>query len=240
MNRQRVARYVKETPSDAWIVCASSQEILEWFAQQDFKTLAVYGRFYGLPIASVSPQQSTAMIECVDRLVELGHRRIVMLTRKERRQPKPAQYEQSFLNALKAHGLPSGSDNLPEWEESLSGLRAFLDSLFDQTPPTALLLQESQLLMATQQFLANQGIPMPGHVSLFCIDHNPCFDWCDPPIAHSRWDHEKVLQFIVSWAKDVANGKTNTDQIWIDTEFVEGGTIAPAHYGAEDHSDKIW
>lgn len=49
------------------------------------------------------------------RLHELGHRRIVLLVREERRKPYPATFEQAFLDGLKELGITTGPYNLPDW-----------------------------------------------------------------------------------------------------------------------------
>ena len=50
------------------------------------------------------PRKNPALAVAVRRLVDLGHRRIVMLVREERLKPYPASYEQAFLNELAALG----------------------------------------------------------------------------------------------------------------------------------------
>lgn len=51
MELSRVTRYVRLNPADAWIICAASREIIEWFSQQATPAIAMYGSQAGLPIA---------------------------------------------------------------------------------------------------------------------------------------------------------------------------------------------
>lgn len=228
MNPTRVARFVGQTPSDAWIVMAASREVLSWFTEQAFPSLALFGRFSGVDIAAASPQASTVMGQAIGRLVSLGHRRIVMLARAERRQPTPALVEQRFLDELEAQGLATGPYNLPDWEDNSAGLIQCLERLFQHTPPTALICGEPRLFAATQQHLARKGIHAPEQVSLICSDPDPTLSWCQPAIAHFSWDHRPVIRRVIRWANHIAAGKTDRQQTLFNRELVEGGTIGPA------------
>ncbi len=228
MNADRVAAYVAKHPADAWVVSAGSSEVLEWFAAQPVPAIAMYGRFSGLPIAAASPRKLPALLTGVRKLVGLGHSRIVMLAREERRKPNPGLSEQTFLDELELLGLPTGSFNLPDWENTSDALQACLNSLFLHTPPTALIIGDGLLFVPVQQFLARHGIRVPGQVSLFCLDHDPAYMWCDPVISHIRWDYRPVVRRVLRWVDHVALGQEDRGQALFEAEFVEGGTIGPA------------
>jgi DNA-binding LacI/PurR family transcriptional regulator len=225
MDVGRVERFVGRTEADGWIVTSGSREVLEWFIQQEVPAIALFGRFTGLPIACASPRMVPAMQVAVRRLVELGHRRIVMLAGESRRKPFPALFEQKFLQELDRLGLPVGRYNLPDWKPDADGLRACLDRLFSTTPPTALLFGETRFFVAGQQHLARQGIHAPEDVSLVCSDPDPSFDWCKPAVSHFRWNYEPLVRRILRWAKEVATGEEDRTQFLSDGQFIEGGTI---------------
>ena len=224
---KRVERFVTKTPADAWIVIGGSQEILEWFSQQEIPTIAMFGRFTGLPIAVSCPRMAPAVVVAVQRLVELGHRRIVMISREERRKPYPALVEQVFLDELEKQGIKTGAYNLPDWQDSPAGLRDCLDELFRHTAPTAIIFGEERLFAAAQLHLARSGIRAPQHISLISSANDPCLAWCEPAVAHFRWDSHKLVKRIVQWTKNIARGKEDQRQVLFEGEFVEGGTITP-------------
>ena len=148
----RVKRYVRDHPADAWVVIAGSRDVLEWFAQGDVPAFALAGRSAGLPIAGATIRKSPAITKAVRRLVDLGHSRVVMLVREDRRKPMPGGQEQAFLDGLEAHGIQTGSYNLPDWEDTIDEFHRCLVSLFDRTPPTALILDEAALYFAVFPF----------------------------------------------------------------------------------------
>lgn len=227
MDAVRVARFVKKTPVDAWVVVGGSLEVLEWFSRQEVPILALFGRARELPIAVTGPKMAHALIAVVRRLVALGHRRIVMISRTERRIPTPARSEQLVLDELEALGIETGSYNLPDWENSADGLREGLDMLFRHTPPTALIFSEPLIFVAAKEYLARRGIHAPEHVSLISTDSEPCLAWCQPAVSHFTWDPQPVVRRVVQWTKNVAAGKVDKRQELFEGRFVEGGTIGP-------------
>jgi len=228
MDLGRVARLVRQTEADAWVLGSASREVLEWFIAQGLPAFALFGQRQGLPIAGVGPDKAPALAAATRRLIELGHRRIVLLTRQTRRLPQPERSERAFLDELAAHGIRTGSYNLPDCGESVGGFRARLDSLFQFTPPTALIVDEAPFFFATMQFLMDRGLRVPQDVSLVCTDHDRVFAWSQPAVAHIAWDSRPVVRQIVRWANNVARGQRDVRQSFTPARFVPGGTIGPA------------
>ena len=227
MSVKRVAAFVKNHEADAWVVDGGSREILEWFADRRTPTFAEFGRWAGLPLAALSVRKIPAMTAALRRLHGLGHQRIVMLAREERRKPYPGRFEQAFLDELKELGVATGPYNLPDWGDDIPGFHRCLDSLFLHTPPTAMILSEAHLFIAAQQHLARRGIVAPRDVSLICDDPDVAFSWCQPTVSHFRWDSRPIVSRVVRWVGNVVRGKEDRKQIFILAEFVEGGTIGP-------------
>ena len=228
MDLSRIRRLVQQTEADAWIIPGGSREVLEWFAAQETPAFAMFGRRRGLPIPGVGPDKPPAIAAATRTLIQLGHRRIVLLARAARRLPQPGESESTFLNELAAHGILPGPYHLPDWEENIRGFQDRLSSLFLLTPPTALIIQEAVFYVAALQFCANRGLRVPQDVSLICTDADPTFDWCQPSVAHIRWDSRPVVRRIVRWAANVSCGKEDLRQTLTPAEFVRGGTIGPA------------
>jgi DNA-binding transcriptional regulator YhcF (GntR family) len=233
MDVGRVTRYVKQNPADAWVVSAASREVLEWFAGQATPAIAMYGRHYGLPIAAAYPIMIPGLASSVRHLVNHGHKRIVMLTREERRKPELSRPEQAFIDELESAGIRTGAYNLPDWEESREGLGRLLNELFRLSPPTALIFQEAQLFIAARSHLADRGIIAPRDVSLVVAESDPSFGWSDPLPSHIHWDYRPVVRRVVRWAKNVAHGKDDHLKSGTESKFVVGGTIGLAPGGQQ-------
>jgi DNA-binding LacI/PurR family transcriptional regulator len=227
MKVERVARFVEKHPAEAWVVSSASHEVLQWFSAGPVPAIAMFGRSKGLPIAAATPRKIPALVAATRKLVALGHQRIVMICREERRKPEPGLFERAFLNELAALGVPTGSYNLPDWKETPDGLEARFETLFRYTPPTALILEETTFFVALQQYLARPGVVVPRSLSLICSDPDPTFAFCKPAIAHIRWDYRPLVNRVLRWADEVAHGREDLEQTHILAEFVEGGTILP-------------
>ena len=228
MEPERVKHLVQKTDRSAWIVVAGSREVLQGFASESIPAFALFGRIGRVPLASTGPAKQSALAAAIERLVSFEHRRIVMLVREERRKPQPGFLERAFLKELVDRGIPAGGYNLPEWSNSMAEYHRCLDSLFDLTPPTALIIDEAPLLVSAQQYLAQKGVLSPQNVSLVCLDPDPTFAWCKPSIAHVRWPKEPIIRRIVRWSANVARGKEDVRKTSTIAEFVDGETIGPA------------
>ena len=227
MDVNRVARFVMKTESDAWVVMAGRRDVLEWFASQPLPAFALFGRASRISIASTAPEKTSALLELVDRLVGLGHTRIVMLTREDRRTPTIGAVELRYLARLEAHGISTGPYNLPDWGGDPDALGQSIDSLFRHTPPTALIVDDTQILPAVVQHLARLGISAPQHVSLACTDSSEAFEWYRPTVTHIAWNHGAVVNRVVNWANQVSRGTNNRRLTQIRATLVPGGTIGP-------------
>jgi DNA-binding LacI/PurR family transcriptional regulator len=226
MNVRRLARMVKKTEADAWVVGAGTSEVLEWFMQQKIPVFALYGRRRKLKIAGIGPDIIPSLVEATRRLIELGHQRIVYLDSLYKFS-EPGVTGTAFLAALSAGGIIVGPYNLPGWEGGLEGLYAYLDSSFQISPPTALIASSSPNYFATQSFLVNRGIRVPQDLSLVCVDDDPYFSQCQPAVSHIRWSRRPVVNRIVRWVNNISQGKEDTRQTSIKVEFIKGGTVGP-------------
>jgi DNA-binding LacI/PurR family transcriptional regulator/biotin operon repressor len=228
MDVKKVAEFVENTEADAWIVSSASAEILQWFSEQSKPVIAQFGRFSGIPIAAVGVSKIPAMTRALRKLISMGHRRIVMISREERRKPVPAVYEQAFLDELEANGIATGSYHLPDWHDNIRSFHRCLDSLLSMTAPTAILMDEAPLFIAAMHHLAQRGWVAPRDISLICTNPDICFSWCVPSISHINWDSRPVVNRITQWANNIARGKVDLRQVFTQTQFIEGGTLGPA------------
>jgi DNA-binding LacI/PurR family transcriptional regulator len=230
-NMRRLARMIKETEADAWVVIAGSEEVHRCFAQRQVLVFALYGSICKLGTkAGISPNQVPAIVAATRRLIALGHRRIVMLESRVTLS-NPGADGLVFLDELEAHDIERGNYNMPGWEGGFDGLYQCLESLFDRTPPTAIFLFSAAEYFATLQFLAHRGLRVPGDVSLICCDVAPYFRRYQPTISHVRWNDQLMVNRIVRWANNISHGKDDTRQTMIEAEFIEAGTVGRAKTG---------
>ena len=226
MDVRRLARMVAKTGADAWVVAGSTSEVLQWFLQQKTPAFALYGRRRKLKIAGIGPDHVPAILEATQRLIDLGHQRIVFLDSLFN-VSEPGIAGTAYLDALSAGGITTGAYNLPGWDGGFEGLYAYLDSAFQFSPPTAIIASSSPTYFATQSFLVNRGIRVPQDLSLICIDDDPHFSQCRPTVSHTHWSRRAVANRIVRWVGNISLGKEDTRQTSIKADFIEGDTMGP-------------
>lgn len=185
----------------------------------------MFGYMTGLPIAGAGPDSPSGFAECVHKLVELGHKRIVLLTPRSTRLPEPNRAVLAFLEALKAEGIKTGDYNMPDWDTKEDGLHEMLESLFKLTPPTALVIADKVTFFATRQFLHEKGIRVPGDVSLVCHEHINAFTWSEKAVAYIHWDWGPVSRRLRNWMKNISRNKEDVRQTFVKPVFLPGRTL---------------
>jgi hypothetical protein len=183
-----------------------------------------------LPIAGVGPDKQPAYTTAARRLIELGHRRIVLLHQQLQQAPELSAPDQAFLNELTAHGIATSPYNLPHWTDSKTEFYDCLTKLFSVTPPTALIIDDASFFFGAFQFLADRGLRVPKDVSLICADSSPFFANSCPPVTHIHWDTGPVVRRVIQWVNNIAHRRTDTRQTLTPAKFIPGGTIGPALY----------
>ncbi len=234
MNPKRVAQAISKHDVDAWVVVSGSKSLLDWFAVQPFPVISFFGNFSGVKIAAVVPAVHTQFQDLIRKLLELGHRKIVFLSRGT----TPATLKRD-MNAdigqrgvlareLGAHGIAYGEYNFPCFGSDPEKFQQCLRELFRVTPPTAIYVDEAFVALVVYEFLLKRGIRVPEDVSLVCNVEDPSFEWNRPVISHFRWEPGAIGRRVLQWADNIARGKEDLRQVYTKVTFIEGGTIAPA------------
>ena len=226
LNVKRIGRFVEASDAMAWLVIGAPRDVLEWFAEHSVPAFALFGLRRKVSVAGSGPDHGPPMRVAIQRLVSLGHQRIVILGRWS----TPPTAAQAALDEMAKHGLATGDYNMPTWDPTPEGMRRILDELFRATPPTALIIDEAFLYHAAKEYLAQRDILAPRDVSLVCVDADPTFDWCEPTVAHIRWDYRPLVRRIVRWADNVSRGREDVRQSNSKAEFIDGGTVGPARH----------
>ena len=215
------SRHLGETRPMPGSWSSGSRDVLEWFAGQTAPCLALYGRTDGLPLARTGPDKVPAYLAATRQLVALGHRRIVLIARRPRRKPAPGQCGAGVSNGTRRARHPHGRLQSARLGGNPGGIHRLADRLFRNTPPTALIIEESPRLIATSHFLARHGIIVPEQVSLVCTDYDDSLAWCHPAVAHMTWSNVPIVRRIVRWVAAVRKGTRGSQD-----DHLPGGVCA--------------
>ncbi len=223
-------RLVKDKDADAWMIYQGSREVLKWFSQQAFPTLALGGHNLTLPIAAIGFDYTSALREATRNLLHRGHRRIVFIAPRFARTPTPARPVRTFLDELADAGLPTGEFNVPEWEETPAGLRALLVSLFSLTPPTAIITWDGFEASGVLSFLSERKLAIPRDISLVALTSDASIAWQHPTVrlANCEQDPEPFIRHCVRWADDAAHARAKVQNELLAVRLDPGNTLGSA------------
>ncbi|GEP41822.1 substrate-binding domain-containing protein [Brevifollis gellanilyticus] len=224
---RRVTQLIMQTEADAWVIYAGHHELLKWFTTKRLPALALGGRPLDLPIARSRTILVEAMNQCVDALIGLGHRRMVLIAPQLWRQPTPNHTAEALLSRLALHGIPSSEYNLPAWNETPEGLETLLKALFFATPPTALLLAEPIYCSAVRAWLGEHGLHVPRDVSLVNLLPDPVFQMHLPVYTGFNWPESVHIHRIQRWLGSLLSGEPDLEDYVAYATFHPGGTIGP-------------
>lgn len=219
---------VDEHPSDIWLITSANWEQLSFFCNRPEPALAIGGRSLGIDIASIGIDLRPALSAAVRRLVQLGHRRIVLLCEKfMRNAPTPGRILQCFHDELSAAGIQPSAFHVPEWDDSPETLQSTLTSLFRVTPPTAVIVTTTNAAVGFYGFCNAQRLRIPDDVSFVLVSGKDDDAWYHPQASVIRSEVALVIPPILRWISTCHQGRASRRQILLPTEFREGKTIAP-------------
>ncbi len=223
-----LANLVEASRADAWIAYSPGYEVLAWFVSHGVPIMTIGGHPFGLTLPCARSDLTRAMSDAVDTLVSLKHRRIVLITTEKWLKPKLNGSALSFCAPMERHGLSVTDYNLPDWPKTAEGLESLLESLFQTTPPTALLILEPAWTVATLAFLLRRGLRVPEDVSIIAMLDDPVLKLWRPPLAHFRWSTTHHIHHALKWLQSLVDRSEPPGLKNFPVTFVPGGTVGLA------------
>ena len=141
-----------------------------------------------LPVDSVVSDGFMAEVNVVDHLVEMGHRRIVMLAY-DMEDSNIDLRVQGFFEGMRKHDLPGGKAAvLREFLSHDDIYRALLERLNSAEAPTAIVAVNDTLAISMMERLAADNICIPGQLSIVGYDDQARSAQTTPPLSTVRVD----------------------------------------------------
>jgi DNA-binding LacI/PurR family transcriptional regulator len=228
MDPQRVAREVEKADADVWIASSAARPVLEWFVERNIPVFAIFGSCMNLPVAGFRLKDDSGLSQAREFLFTLGHRRIVMLLRRQHRAANPSHSVQNYSSWLMAKGISPTSFHLPDWDDTSKGFHQCLESLFRVTPHTAIMVDEGPQFVTTCLFLAQRGLRIPGDVSVVCLEPD-AFTSLEPGlIAQIEVDYSQIPKYVLRWVSHINHGKPYVKQHLAQSKYLNGSTVGVA------------
>ena len=185
------------------------------------------GTWKGDPdLPTVATDDTSPMREALDRLLELGHRRIARISG-----PSALLHTRARTSALSEGAREAGIDPPVVVEGDYShesGEQSTLALLSRKEPPTAILYDNDVMAVAGLSAARTLGVSVPDRVSLIAWDDSVLCRLSSPPITAMSVDvHQQGVLVAEAVLESMAAG-TVTERRSPAARFVPRGTTGPA------------
>ncbi len=214
----------QEAP-DVIVVLMGTPVLAAWAVGQTVPTLFLGGdaRPHALPTVSVA--MSGLVEELVRKLIDLGHRHIVM--------PLCGR-NSSFLDSMKT-ALQAGIDSrrssgavVHALESPYSTPEVLYDVLkkhWRHHRPDAMILLDWREFVTVSSFFRDGRILMPQDISVALLSSDNSMDWYLPRLSHYEFNNMKLAKAVARWAVNVDKDSPSTANVKMGAQWHEGGSI---------------
>ena len=195
---------------------------------QNFPTVYVGARPREEGVSSVALDDRGAARDATHHLIELGHRRIAMITGPMIEDCSQDRC-QGFQDALE-YTSPDYDPDLVvagDWSAS-SGYRAFLELANRGALPSAVFAQNDRMAVGVIQAAREMGIDVPGRLSVIGVDDIPLASYFDPPLSTMSQDTQDIGRTAARLLiQAVEQPQTSFQHLLISAELIPRASTGP-------------
>ena len=186
----------------------------------------VLGTCYpGVELSELDADYRAVCRHAVTTLWRLGHRSMALVTLK-RGFGGDLLGEQGFSEACRDLGVRCRI--LYHAGDSTDLLRGIGALIRENERPTALVVARSRYALTIAGYLREQGLRLPGDISLICRDSNDFLAWSVPPIARYAVNADLFAKRVARALVRLATGEQRLLRLpKLMPRFITGGTVAP-------------
>lgn len=210
------------------LLTPESDDQIDAAARQDRPVILVNADDPLMRLSSVAPCNRTAAALATERLITLGHRRILFLTRPGRR--TIARRQEGWAERLAAQGLPADLiEEVDDWhpDQAVAALKARLAR--GPRDFTAILAAGDSLAIGALVALAELGIRVPGEVSVMGFDGLPQCELQSPPLSAVEIPMRAIGAAALDLLREVlTHPEAPPRRVELACRIVERGSTGPA------------
>jgi len=182
-----------------------------------------------LDIDAVLTDHAAGLKQATNYLIELGHRRIAIITAGNDIRPGRERVR-GFVQAFESRGLPVPNELIRS--QSLSadfGFREATDLLQRDERPTAIIAAGNRILVGVLRAIQQQGISVPGDISLIGCDRSDVAMLYPGPITIIDRDVDEIGRTAAQLLLErITNpGDRPAQRILFPTRLILGGSVRP-------------
>jgi len=209
---------------------ASSYDLLE---RRGVPYAVAWSHRDGAGPPAVGFDNKQAMRGLARRVLELGHRRIAMISAPQANNDRAQERVQAVLDTAQEAGLAPAAITVIETPYSVeNGAEAMRDLLASATPPTAVMCGNDVLAVGAQGAAQARGLSVPGDISVTGFDDIEIARIVSPALTTVHVPHREMgrqaARLIAGLLEDGADGAKG---MRLQTDLVERASLGPAPKG---------
>jgi LacI family transcriptional regulator len=206
---------------------SDDEELLRIYAQG--AQVVLLGQLPGTTIPFVDVNNRGGAALATRHLLELGHRRIALITNAEPVYTAAADRQAGYREALEAAGVTFDASLVRYGKFTpQSGAEAMAQLLATGTAPTAVFVASDTVALGALQVMRRHGLRVPQDISLVGFDDVPLSAFLDPPLTTVR-----LPAFGLGWGaaellgRLIAGEEVRASQVTLETELVVRESSGP-------------
>lgn len=216
-------RLIQENHVDGIILSGPQQNDLEIIhLYKEGFPIILMGQLPNSPLPFVDIDAIAGSQRAVSHLIELGHRRVAMITNAPLEYTSAQQRFAGYERALKQAGLAIDPELLKAGAYTPQSGYAAMQELLQCTPrPTAVFVASDVVAVGAIQAVKEAGLRIPEDIAIVGFDDIPLAEFFDPPLTTIR-----IPSYGLGWAASESLVKLihdkNLDQpeIFLDSELI--------------------
>lgn len=215
---------VQASPGTVWILHRSTPAMQRWFQDRGERTILAGSRHEGIHLPQVEIDYRAVSRHAAGRFLSRGHRRLAIL-----RPEGPFAGDAECVTAFREGAERADSVlDLRCRAGTTEVTKVLRKAMSGPAPPTALYVLHSDHCLTALTYLQQEGIAIPGDLSLICREDAPYLELLCPEPAryrHSTRVFSSRLARLVSHCDSRTSGKRRS--MLIMPSVIEGATLAP-------------
>ena len=216
---------VDQEAPDVIVVLMGTPVLAAWAVGLSVPTLFLGGDARPHVLPTVSVAMSGLVEELVQKLIDLGHRHIVM--------PlcgRTSTFQESMKTALQA-GIDSRRPTgalIHALESPYSTPEVLYDVLkkhWRQHRPDAMILLDWREFVTASSFFRDGRILIPADISVALLSYDNSMDWYLPKLSHYEFSNMKLAKAVGRWVVNVDRDSPSTAKVKMGAQWHEGGSM---------------
>ena len=221
---------------DGMILSLASErrpETIEALAAVDVPIVLVDREVPSVPAASVVCDDHRAGTRAAtEHLLDLGHRRIAMITGSADLWPFRERMS-GMLDAISGRGLPNQTTTMIGSMTSDHGETSTEQLIRMQPRPTAIIAAGNQMVfIGCLRALVRSGVSFPRDISLVTSDDQPLAELYSPPISAVKRDLEGLGRIAAEHLVARVSGSSEPTRVVLPTTYVPRTSVGPVPAGS--------